>query len=331
MEKNLIIELIEQSVSGFASASDHKRLMEAIAENPEFQEMYDDYSMIWNLSKPRKDNVPSFNPELAADKFKSSLNQSPRAKEVALLPRLMKIAAVFAVSAVAGFLLTQYFGTEDESFVSVTSLQDEQNKLSLKDGSNIILAKGGTLLTYSEKFDDLNRNVDLDGKAYFDIASSEEMPFVVTTDLAQITVLGTKFTVNTLEDGIIEVIVEEGSVSLKPIKSSKSIILKAGEIGVFNNLTKQLYQRETNINQMAWATQKLSFKNKLFDDVIRDLQNYYEVEIAITDERILICPYTSLFINEDIDQILETISNVLKFEVRAESDKSYTLVGGNCN
>ena len=332
MEKNVIIKLIEQSVSGEASAIDQNRLKDVLAKNPEFQEMFDEYSNIWDLSKPKKDNVPSFNADIAADKFKTSLEQAPQAKTVSLFPKIMKIAAVFALVAVAGFFLTQYLGINgNEAFVNVTSLEDEQSKVNLKDGSNIILAKGGTMLTYSEKFNETSRNVELDGKAYFDIEKAKEKPFIITTNLAQIKVLGTKFTVNTLEEGTVEVMVEEGSVSLKPLTSSQSITLKVGEKGIFNNLTKQLYKRSANINQMAWATQKLSFKNKQFSDVIRDLQNYYEVEIAITDERILKCPYTSLFVDEDIDIILETIATSLKFSVRSESDTSYTLIGGNCN
>jgi ferric-dicitrate binding protein FerR (iron transport regulator) len=333
MEKNVIIKLIEQSVSGQASASDQNRLKEELAKNPEFQEMYDEYMIIWDLSKPKKDTVPSFNAETAADKFKASLKQAPKAKKVSLFPKIMKIAAVFVVLTVAGFFLTQYLGlNENEAFVNVTSLEDQQNKVNLKDGSNIILAKGGSVLTYSEKFNESNRNVALDGKAYFDIAKDKSKPFIITTDLAQVSVLGTKFTVNTLEDGLIEVIVEEGSVSLSPLTSSKSITLKAGEKGIFNNVTKQLYKRVTNINQMAWATHKLSFKNKQFSDVIRDLQSYYEVEIAITDDRILECHYTSLFVDEDIDDILETIATAYKFSIRSNDSKtSYTLVGGNCN
>lgn len=336
MEKNVIINLIENVVSGEATSEDKIRLNKLIAENPTYKELYEEYQMIWNLSKPSF-ATPSFNAEKAAATFKERLAHTKKPLKVVSknnpfrLSNLLKIAAVFTLLTGAGFLLKGYLGQETASLVEVNSEADGNKKIDLKDGSKIILANGNSSLRYDSNFGSKNRNVELHGKAYFDIQRDESNPFIIKADAAQITVLGTQFTVNTLEDGVVEVMVEEGSVELKPLNAKTSIVLVAGEKGFYNRMTKQLYKREANLNRLAWATQKLSFKNNKLSDVIRDLMYHYGVEIAITSDRILDCHYTSLFVDENIDNILEAVSATFNFTIRSNETKtSYTLIGGSC-
>ena len=68
-----------------------------------------------------------------------------------------------------------------------------------------------------------NRNVSLKGEAFFNVTPSK-VPFVVSTDYAKITVLGTKFNVRARDDGF-ETGVNEGSVEINKNDKLKNLDL----------------------------------------------------------------------------------------------------------
>ena len=64
----------------------------------------------------------------------------------------------------------------------------------LSDGTKIWLNSQSKLI-YPTQFSDKERNVRLEGEAFFDVAHKEHLPFVVHSPLLAIKVLGTKFNV----------------------------------------------------------------------------------------------------------------------------------------
>ena len=54
----------------------------------------------------------------------------------------------------------------------------------------------GLHLSYPVKFGKNNRQVVLDGEAYFDVTKDKSKPFIVQTDNYNVEVLGTQFDVN---------------------------------------------------------------------------------------------------------------------------------------
>ena len=84
--------------------------------------------------------------------------------------------------------------------------------ISLSDGSKIYL-NAGSDLSYSKYYDSENRKVSLSGEAYFDVKRGIN-PFIISTEYAKITVLGTKFNVRSRDDGF-EVGVNEGAVKVQ--------------------------------------------------------------------------------------------------------------------
>ena len=89
----------------------------------------------------------------------------------------------------------------------------------LSDGTNVQLNAGSTL-SYSKDYNSGNREVFLNGEAYFNVTKNH-VPFIVSTDYAQVTVLGTKFNVRSRSDGF-EAGVNEGSVEVT--NNDKSIV-----------------------------------------------------------------------------------------------------------
>ncbi|MDH4092987.1 MAG: FecR family protein [Cyclobacteriaceae bacterium] len=96
----------------------------------------------------------------------------------------------------------------------------------LPDGS-VAYLNHNSAVGYDRNFDP--RSVQLEGEVFFSVAEGST-PFVVHTDLGEVTVTGTEFNVKA-EDEEIEVEVEEGSVELKTQQHAEKV--RGGEVAVF--------------------------------------------------------------------------------------------------
>jgi transmembrane sensor len=120
----------------------------------------------------------------------------------------------------------------------------QKMKLTLSDGSTIELLPNSTL-SYPETFNSAKRDVILNGEANFDIAKDAAKPFSVYSNAVLITVLGTRFTVNSYKaNNAAKVILHEGRVMVKIPHSSSAdnkneYYLNPGDIFLFKKINKQ--------------------------------------------------------------------------------------------
>lgn len=65
-------------------------------------------------------------------------------------------------------------------------------EVTLPDGTKVWLNNSATL-RYPRKFSDTERNVYLEGEAYFKVTRNAQQPFIVESDAMRVRVLGTVF------------------------------------------------------------------------------------------------------------------------------------------
>jgi len=134
----------------------------------------------------------------------------------------------------------------------------------LSDGSTIELSPNSTL-SYAENFSSLKREVILNGEANFNIAKDVARPFSVVSNAVLITVLGTRFTVNSFEaNNAAKVILHEGKVMVKISGSSKQdnkneYYLSPGDVFIFKKVNKG----STVVNTAPSVTSKGIFHDSL--------------------------------------------------------------------
>lgn len=153
--------------------------------------------------------------------------------------RSLAAAAAFIVISLIGFRAYQNDwslfggGNNGDDMYATFATADLPDQLSLSDGSMVSLDKQ-TTLTYFRDVDmtDL-RDVTIDGRGEFDIASNPEKPFVVKSSRSGvgIRVLGTKFKIRGDEEGYLEVIEDiEGSVRAYALDDTTNyVIMTAGD------------------------------------------------------------------------------------------------------
>ncbi len=149
--------------------------------------------------------------------------------------------------------------------------------LRLNDGS-IVWLNSQSSIRYPVAFLGDERQVEITGEAYFEVAKKLTKKFIVASNGLNIEVLGTHFNVNSYNDNKnIKVTLLEGSVKI--IKGVGTCILKPGqqaqvakEIQVLNG---------ANIESvMAWKNGFFSFSGTSVEELMNILGRWYNVEIV---------------------------------------------------
>ncbi len=170
-------------------------------------------------------------------------------------------------------------------------------------------------LRYPVEFGRKERNVELKGEGYFEVASNPGKPFVVKADNISVVALGTTFNImaypgdNRIETSLIEGRVElrvtsgkEGSAVLR--MNPEDMIVYTRDNGEMTRL------RITDDRYFSWKDGKLVFTAEPLSEVVKKLNRWFNADIEILDPRVKDLTLTATFINESLTQVLDLISMV---------------------
>ena len=195
--------------------------------------------------------------------------------------------------------------------------------ISLSDGSKVYL-NAGSELSYSKDYDSENRKVFLYGEAYFDVKKRIN-PFIISTEYAEITVLGTKFNVRSRDDGF-EVGVNEGVVRVK--NDLQSIEISQGEqIDVNPKYPKTFATSKTTDFYPGWKNNKLICDNSSLLKICDELERIYNVKINFQNEYQKDIPISGVInLNpSNLESVLSSISLLSKLEFKLRGDSYIVL------
>jgi hypothetical protein len=189
-------------------------------------------------------------------------------------------------------------------------------QLQLSDGTLVHL-NSGTTLKYPVKFiAGENRQVFLDGEAFFDVAKDKKHPFIVNADKLNVRVLGTHFNVsNYPEDAATDVVLVEGSVGMyntnEEFDNEKNIILKPGYKGSFNKENTNISTKPviTDI-YTSWINGGLTFRNMTFKNIIAKLERRYNVTIINKNEKLANERFNASFKEESIENVMSYFNDI---------------------
>ena len=189
-------------------------------------------------------------------------------------------------------------------------------ELQLSDGT-IVHLNSGTTLKYPVKFiASENRQVFLDGEAFFDVAKDKTHPFVVNADNLNIRVLGTHFNVsNYPEDKLTDVVLVEGSVGLytanEKFNAQKNTILKPGFKGSFSKIDHQIKTKAVITDvYTAWIKGGLTFRDMTFKDISKKLERHYNVTIVNQNTKLSDEKFNASFGDEPIAKVLSYFNEI---------------------
>ena len=196
------------------------------------------------------------------------------------------------------------------------------DSVQLSDGTRIILGPGSRLHV-AAGYGEQARALELEGEALFDVRHDAARPFSIRTGGAEITDLGTRFTVRGNADAV-EVVVASGSVRLQDTtrRAPRSVTLTAGSVGTLSRAQQQpAVRRAAPAEQEAsWTSHRLVFDNVPLARVRDDLHRWYGLTLQVADSTLLARHLKAEFTSETPQQVLDVIALALGAVIERRGD-----------
>lgn len=195
--------------------------------------------------------------------------------------------------------------------------------VTLSDGT-VVNMNAGSSLKYPVQFiKGHNREVVLEGEAFFDVTKDKAHPFIVKTRGVDVRVLGTKFNVSSYKEDVdINTVLVEGSVSLSNAATpNEKAMLVPGEKGTWNNQKRAIAVEKVDTRfYTEWMNGELVFRKTAFKDIIIKLERSYNVTIENNRKELLDKKFNASFNKniESIEVVLETMSKIQGFTFKKE-------------
>ena len=220
--------------------------------------------------------------------------------------QVASVAAILIFGLLLGSTVTWLVSknkTNSEQLVFETP-RGEKSLVKLPDGSEVWLNANSKLVYNS--FSSNHRQVELKGEAFFKVARNEKAPFVVKTNECEVEVLGTTFNIMAYDEfGRKEITLLSGKVNVH-INGDEQV-LKPGQALILKNHKVQVI--EVNSSQSSgWVDNKFNFQNIPLSELMKRLENWYDVDITLENNTGREINFTGIFKNEEtIWQVLDAI------------------------
>lgn len=168
-------------------------------------------------------------------------------------------------------------------FNTISTPRGGEYQITLADGTKVWL-NAASSIRFPTAFRGADRQVQITGEVYFEVAHNAAKPFKVTAGRSAIEVLGTHFNVNAYEDEVqVRTSLIEGSVKVFAVDETDQQLMKIlqpgqqarmnkkGRINVVNNIDTE--------EVMAWKNGLFVFKSTDLSSIMRQLSRWYDVDI----------------------------------------------------
>lgn len=239
----------------------------------------------------------------------------------------IRVVALILISSIIYWFLNkplplQNFTIEEEvKFHEFLTKRGEKATIPLSDGSTVYLNVDSKLI-YPQYFDAKKRYLKLEGEGYFSIKSDPDWPFIVQTGDKFTVVKGTEFNIK-YRNNKLSVVVTKGKVVLYNRDSSKFVDLIKGQLSYAEGDDfSQPIQVDTRL-YTAWRENKLSFVETPLQEVLEEIERFYNVETICKNKKFLSRTLTGYFDYNSLDEILNKISLALDFKFQRKGGKIF--------
>ncbi|RFS26212.1 FecR family protein [Chitinophaga silvatica] len=257
----------------------------------------------------------------------------------------LRVASV-AAAAVLLFLVSRiWLGRGENDKREQPALQQLVTKtgsrtyIKLTDGTSVWL-NAGSKLHYPKQFEGKNREVTLEGEAYFEVATDANHPFIVKTNACSIRVLGTSFNVRFYPDekmattslvtGSIEVVADRRTVRLQP-NEKLTIPYSLPATNTANvetppiKLSTLTPVKDNIVVETAWKDNKLAFKKLALSEVVQLMERWYGAEIHFKSEQKKSLVFSGVFENESLTEALQALEMSGGFHFTKDKNNIYWI------
>ena len=195
--------------------------------------------------------------------------------------------------------------------------------LTLSDGTKVWL-NSQSKIRYPVIFNDITREVYLEGEAYFEVTKNRHKPFTVESDALRVRVLGTTFNFKCDKRcRIAEATLIEGEIEVKGNKDEGQIVLAPGQRAELNRNSGRLTVKQVDAKLDAvWRDNLIPFNKANIFTITKALERFYDVKIILSPDIRSDTTYPGeLMKKTNIESVLKSLLNSKPIE--------YKIVGNN--
>jgi len=346
--------LLGKYADGSISAAEKRELFEFIAYSDNEGVVKQYILSQLNDFEPEISKTEGFDPEKVYGRILSGLKleQSPEGiqhnfnRRPARLRRTLIRVVGIAAALTGAFLMGSYYASRIKGMVGAPVKEVLFNEVKAPFGSNseVYLPDGsyvrlnaGSSIRYSAAFNSDNRELLLNGEAYFKVAKNADLPLVVDAGKIKVKATGTEFNIKAYDDEeTIETTLVEGSVEITRAEEKKSeavtvylnpnqkaIFIKDSGTFTLNDIEKEnqdepepertqyddiLISPKVDVDQVsAWTKGRLVIRGEKLEDLCQKLQRKYDVSFVYMDDEIKSFRFTGILLDETLEQVLNAI------------------------
>lgn len=205
----------------------------------------------------------------------------------------------------------------------------QRSTIMMSDGTKVILNAQSKLI-YSSGYGTTNREIWLEGEAFFEVTKDKALPFIVKTNYLSTRALGTSFNISAYENEAFEVSLFTGIVDVydhSSLNSYQEKLLPGEKVVSGDGLNFQ--KKDFDLTSAAqWRTGVIVFKNTTLKEAITILERWYGVNIECDDSRAEELTFSGNFDDEYLFTVLEVLGYNMDFEYKID-DKNVLITFKN--
>ncbi len=291
----------------------------------------------------RDENKRALYEKLMLDRINSNIRQVEKENEIVLPIRKNTVIRylVYGFAGVAAMLLV-YVGinllrspvvnVKSPSIIANQTITLENNtskiqKYILSDGSAVWLSPASRVVAL-KNFEKDKRQLSLDGMAFFEVTKNKARPFIIKTSTLTTKVWGTSFTVNAYKNRrLAEVSVLTGKVSVtiaahnKTVSSKNEVMLLPHQSASYTEQSAGLTTSTAVPDLRIWKKVNMYFDNAKMGDVIKALNQKFDVHIVAGDGKISEYSFIADLSEQNLPSILEILKTSLDVNYEINDDE----------
>ncbi len=331
MREEQYIPLIHQSLTDQLSGEEADRLQKWLSADPKNQEIYAEILEGWEMANSY-DLPIEVDTDRAFDKFitntqvqNTTITTNSPTPVRRLWPMISTVAAVGLL--LIGVIWTWQTTVSHDALLVETVATGPRTLVTLPDQSVVTLNKGAKI-SYDLNFGE--RQIQLDGEAFFEVTKNPKKPFTILTKNTATTVLGTSFNINNEATKTI-VTVFTGKVSFKDRAGKNgSLILTRAERGIYQTDQPTLNkENQIALETINWQRENIAYEDQSLSKILPALETFYNVSFELSEPTLNNCTFTGNFNRASLNNALETLVTVLNLSF-TKNNKKVILSGEGC-
>ncbi len=208
-------------------------------------------------------------------------------------------------------------------FHTISIPRGGQYNLTLPDGTRIWL-NADSRLRFPAVFTGAEREVELEGEAYFEVARNERQPFRVKARGLDVEVLGTHFNVMAYADEpAVQATLLEGKVRLR--NGSNAVVLKPGQQGRFTEEEGINVRKADTEQAMAWKNGMFVFNDEALPSIMRKVSRWYNVDVRFRNPGTALSFAGSISRFKNVEDVLHMLALTGTVQFRVEGNTIIVL------